>query len=114
MQSRVTDEMIARYLSGKATAEEEAAVLDYIAESDEHLDDLLAMTAGVEQFCKRREKKQIKPVWTIVSAAACVALLIGVGVTLWCGGQSGSPVGVTPAPAYAEMDSMVDSTFSGQ
>ena len=104
--------MIARYLSGKATAEEETAVLDYLAENDEHLDDLLAMTAGVEQFGKRKEKKQIKPVWTVVSAAACVALLVGFGVAILRSGQTGSPVGVTSAPVYAEMDSMVDSTSS--
>lgn len=113
MKDMVTDEMIARYLSGKATSEEEQAVLDYMSEDDERLDDLLAMTASVERFGTKKEKKHIQ-LWSVVSAAACVALLIGVGVTLWRGGQSGSPVGVTPAPAYAEMDSMVDSTFSGQ
>jgi len=104
--------MIARYLSGKATAEEETAVLDYLAESDEHLDDLLAMTAGVEQFGKQKEKKRIKPVWTVVSAAACVVLLVGFVVAILRNGQTGSPVGVTPAPAYAETDTIVDSIAS--
>ena len=50
MQDKVTDEMIARYLSGKATPEEESAVLDYMSENDGNLDDLLTITAAVEQF----------------------------------------------------------------
>ena len=49
MQTNVTDEMIARYLSGVASPDEEAAVLDYMSENDDRLDDLLAMTAAIEQ-----------------------------------------------------------------
>ena len=47
MQTNVTDEMIARYLSGVASPDEEAAVLDYMSENDDRLDDLLAMTAAI-------------------------------------------------------------------
>jgi hypothetical protein len=103
MQVDMTDEMIARYLSGKATPEEELAVLDYMSENDEHLEDLLTMSAAIEasrQGCHK--SKKVQPLWPALSAAASVALLIGVGITLWHNSQSGSSVGIDPAPAYGE------------
>lgn len=102
MQVDMTDEMIARYLSGKATPEEESAVLDYMSENDEHLEDLLAMSAAVEVNKEEEPKRQTRPLWPAISAAASVALLIGVGITLWHNSQSGSSVGIDPAPAYGE------------
>ena len=104
MQVKVTDEMIARHLSGKATPEEESAVLDYMSENDEHLEDLLAISAAVEQFGQQKTeyKRRVRPLWPALSAAASVALLIGVGITLWHNSQSGSSVGIDPAPAYGE------------
>lgn len=109
MQANVTDEMIARYLSGKATSDEEAAVLDYMSENDERLDDLLAMSAAVEQSRKQKteHKSRIRPLWPALSAAASVALLIGVGISLWHNSQSGSELGVDPSPAYATQDTLV-------
>ena len=109
----VTDEMIARYLSGKATSEEEQAVLDYMSEDDERLDDLLAMTASVERFGTKKEKKHIQ-LWSMVSAAACVALLIGLGIAFWYNGGQQPTVGIDPAPAYAEQDSITDSVSDVQ
>lgn len=103
MQVKVTDEMIAHYLSGKATPEEESAVLDYMSENDEHLEGLLAMSAAIEATSQRGQKSKIvRPLWPALSAAASVALLIGVGITLWHNSQSGSSVGIDPAPAYGE------------
>ncbi len=106
----MTDEMIARYLSGKATPEEESAVLDYMSENDERVEDLLAMSAAVEQFGKQEveQKKHVRPLWPALSAAASVAILIGVGVTLWHNSQSGIDMGVDPAPAYATCDTLVE------
>ena len=113
MKDMVTDEMIARYLSGKATPEEEKAVLDYMSEDDERLDDLLAMTASVERFGTKKEKKHIQ-LWSVVSAAACVALLIGLGIAFWYNGGHQPTVGIDPAPAYAEQDSITDSVSDVQ
>ena len=105
--------MIARYLSGKASPEEEAAVLDYLSENDERLDDFLAMSAAVEQFEKKEEtKRRVRPLWPAISAAASVAILIGVGIALWHGGNSGSPVGIDPSPSYAQLDSIVETDGS--
>lgn len=105
MQSKVTDEMIARYLSGKASPEEEVVVLDYLSESDEHLEDLLAMSVAVEVNKEEEPKRQTRPLWPAISAAACVALLIGVGIALWHNSMSNG-VNVDPAPSYAEQDTM--------
>ena len=104
--------MIARYLSGKATPEEEAAVLDYLSENDEHLEDLLAMSAAVELSGNNKPKRQTRPLWPAISAAASVAILIGVGITIWHGGNSGSPVGIDPSPSYAQLDSVVETEGS--
>lgn len=111
MQTNVTDEMIARYLSGVASPDEEAAVLDYMSENDDRLDDLLAMTAAIEQNEGVKQKKRIRPLWPAISAAACVALLLGVGFALY--NMSGNNMGVTPAPAYAEQDSITDMDMEG-
>ena len=152
MGIHVTDEMVARYLSGEATPEEESAVLDYMSENDEHIEDLLAMTAAVEicsikgeetesrkdekkrritrevvsgqwpvasgagagqlraNYSKERVEEEengrrVRPLWPVISAAASVALLIGVGIALWHNSMSNG-VNVDPAPSYAEQDMM--------
>lgn len=120
MQVKVTDEMIARYLSGKATPEEESAVLDYLSENDERFEDLLAMSAAIElnsteskenasvklsPFTSHLSPQRKRPLWPALSAAASVALLIGVGIAIWH--NSGDNVSIDPAPAYAEQDSIV-------
>ena len=117
MQVKVTDEMIARYLSGKATPEEESAVLDYLSEKDEHLEDLLAMSAAVEQFGGQmvEQKKRIRPLWTTLSIAASIALLICLTIPLW---RTDSPqpsltatehtLHTEEAPLYATCDTIND------
>ena len=104
----MTDEMIARYLSGKSSPEEEALVLDYLSESDEHLEDLLAMSAAVEVNRGEAPKQQTRLLWTTISVAASVALLIGIGITIWHNSSTGSNLSVDPAPAYAEQDTIFE------
>lgn len=99
--------MIARYLSGKSSPEEEALVLDYLSESDEHLEDLLAMSAAVEVNKEEEPKHQTRPLWPAISAAASVAILIGVGVAIWHN-NTGENMGIETAPGYAEIDSIVE------
>ncbi len=83
-KEQISDELLAKYMSGKASSEEEEAVLQYLAENDEHLDDFLNMVAAVE--LQRGKKKSIenKNVWKRVlwtaSAAAAIAVLVVVGV----------------------------------
>ena len=106
MQTKVTDEMITRYLCGKATPEEESAVLDYLSERDGRIDDLLAMSAAIETT-KQREHKTTPTrfSWSVISAAACVALLIGVGIVLWH--NSSDNISIDHSPAYASQDSII-------
>jgi len=102
----VTDEMITRYLSGAANPEEETAVLDHFSQSDQHLHDLLVMTAAVEQFGDSKPHRRTRTLWPAISAAASVALIIGLGITFWQGGTSGKEMGLDPSPAFAQMDSL--------
>ena len=44
----ISDELLAKYLSGKASAEEEEWVLDYLAENDENLEDFLTMATAAK------------------------------------------------------------------
>lgn len=110
MHDRMTDEMIARYPCGKATSEEEAIVLDYIAESDEHLDDFIAIATVIELHEDGRRSVQRKPrvhqLWLAISAAAVVALLVGVGIAWLHSAGSGEAIGVEQAPAYAVQDTI--------
>lgn len=99
--------MIARYLSGKATPEEESAVLDYMSENDERLEDLLAMSASVEQCKETKQRQKVRSLWQVSSAVASMILLIGVGITLWHSNQSEREIGFELAPAYAEQDSVM-------
>lgn len=94
----VTDELIATYLSGNATKEEENLVLDYMGESEEHLDSLLAVADAlrVQQESTHHKRKPLQEANTflplqkppihryIYSAAASVAILLVVGgIWLW-------------------------------
>lgn len=101
----VTDELIATYLSGNATEEEGNLVLNYMAENEEHLDDLLAVADAlrVQQestLHKHRPLKEsnvfhplrkasihrFRPVAIYSVAASVVLLLIVGGIWLLVGG----------------------------
>lgn len=106
----ISDEMMARYLCGMATPDEESVVLDYLSKNDEHLDDFLAMTAAIEKFEKYGELENKRPprhgLWPAISIAASVALLIGIGIALFHKTACGTAVDIDPAPAYAAQDSL--------
>lgn len=101
-----TDEMLTRWLCGTATPDEEAAVLDYLAESDNHLDELLTVSASVRLTEEEKHAHRVRRLWPAVSVAASVALLLGIGIGLWQ--QSGRPLGVDTAPAYATQDTIAE------
>lgn len=83
-KEQMSDELLAKYMSGKASSEEEEAVLQYLAENDEHLDDFLNMVAAVELQQGKKKSIENKNVWKRVlwtfSAVAAIALLVVVGV----------------------------------
>ena len=116
-KQHISDELLARYLSGKATPEEESAVLDYMSENDERLDDLLAMSAAVEQFGQQETKHhgRIRPLWPALSIAASIALVICLTIPLWrIDTPQPSPVATEhtlhteEAPLYATCDTIND------
>jgi hypothetical protein len=78
---KISDELLAKYMSGQTTPAEEAAVLDYLAESDENLDDFLQMSAAVEANHAPKERTRNYFKWIAVAAAA--ALLVFVCLFAW-------------------------------
>ncbi len=47
-KKEISDELLAKYLSGQCTEAEEAKVLDYMSQSDENIDDLTNIVAAIE------------------------------------------------------------------
>lgn len=78
----ISDELLAKYLSGKASAEEKERVLDYLAENDENLEDFLTMATAAkmqrqeEQIPEKHHHYWIK--WAAAAAAVVAIVLLGV------------------------------------
>lgn len=104
--SNISDELLTRYLCGDVSDIERLQIEDYLAESDKHIDELLTIAAAVEQYGSEHQKRRIRPLWPAISAAASVALIIGIGVTFWHHSQSGTAMGIDQSPAYAAQDSI--------
>lgn len=86
----ISDELIAKYLSGMASPDEEAAVLDYLSENDEHLEDLLNMSTAIELQHKDNDNSKTaiqrpkhRYLWYVPAAAAAIALFILIGTFLF-------------------------------
>ena len=115
-ERHITDEALTRYLCGQCTPDEAAAVEAYLGQSDEHIDDLLAMAAAVERFAPDGEVATLPlaaaprcRLWPALSAAASVAAILLLGAWLWL-----RPQGLQrdAAPAYAAADTIetIDTT----
>jgi hypothetical protein len=73
----ISDELLAKYLSGKASPEERETVLAYLAENDERVEDFANMTAAVELQCDAeaamiKRQRTVRRMWVGLSAAAVV------------------------------------------
>ena len=79
---QISDELLAKYLSDKASAEEEERILCYLAENDENLEDFLTVaTAAKMQYQEEQTSEKHHHYWIkwVAAAAAVVAfLLVGV------------------------------------
>lgn len=77
---KISDELLSKYLDGKTTVEETERVLDYLAESDENVEDLANISAAieimhdVEKAAARRSPRRF--LWIISSVAASVAAIV--------------------------------------
>lgn len=74
----ISDELLAKYMSGMASPEEEAAVLDYLAENDGNLEDFIHISEAVvlNNLVEKNERRKRKRVVRYISAAAALALLV--------------------------------------
>lgn len=112
-RKEISDELLAKYLSGQCTEAEETEVLDYMAQSDENIDDLTNIVAAIEAQKKattlapKKETRSFIP-W---SAAASVLLLLGL---TWFFTTRNNGMQMYQSPAYAEQDTidMTDSITS--
>ena len=112
-KKEISDELLAKYLSGQCTEAEESEVLDYMSQSDEHIDDLTNIVAAIETQKKttRLATKTVTRRFIPWSAAASVLLLIGLA---WFFATRNNGMQVTQSPAFAEQDTieMTDSITS--
>ena len=105
----ITDEQIASFLSGTATEEDQNAVLEYVAESDENLDELMSIAEAVYKHRKSMQKvrkvptrqshpkakhaiiwRRPKPIVWRVAASVAVVLVAG-GLLFVFGGRGSNP-----------------------
>lgn len=120
MKKNVSDELLTRWLSGQATPEEEAEVLDYLSESDEHIDDLQTMVAATQvgYDMLHPQKKYTSSKNNIIkislSIAASIALVICLTIPLWRTEQPQPAIAAEhtlhteEAPLYATCDTIND------
>ena len=112
-KKEISDELLAKYLSGQCTEAEESEVLDYMSQSDENIDDLMNIVAAIETQKKttRLATKTVTRRFIPWSAAASVLLLIGLA---WFFATRNNGMQVTQSPAFAEQDTieMTDSITS--
>lgn len=85
----ISDEVLASFLSGMATEDEEAAVLAYMSQNDENLEDLVNIADGIKAQNESSEVKPVRrilfmPAKTFGRVAASVAVLAVAG-TVWFG-----------------------------
>lgn len=104
-KKEISDELLAKYLSGQCTEAEELEVLDYMSQSDENIDDLTNIVAAIEaqkkatSLATKKETRRFIP-W---SAAASVLLLVGL---VWFFTTRNNGMQMTQSPALAEQDTI--------
>lgn len=104
MKQNITDEQLARYMSGLSDLKEESEVLEALSHDDESIEDFANMVAAVELQLdsERKAKPSIFSRWQYWSAAAVLLLLVGSAVLFW----NRSSVVINQAPVYAAQDTI--------
>lgn len=100
---KLTDEQLARYLSGLATSTEESEVLDCLSQSDDAIDDLLHMAEGIELHRREHASKARRIGWHYWSAAAMFVIALGMWLLLH---RSFDAIQVDHAPMLAAQDTL--------
>lgn len=102
----ISDELLTKYVSGHCTEAEEAEVLDYMAQNDEHVDDLLNIVAAIESQKKADALNARPKTHRAIPWAAAASLLLVVGLA-WFFVNRGSAVQIEQAPYHATQDTFV-------
>ena len=89
----IDDELLARFISGQCSADDEAVIMDFLASDDDKTGDLFAIAESVAlqrraDAAARRKAADRRRVWAL---AASVALLIAAGGVWWLAGRQDSP-----------------------
>ena len=112
-KKEISDELLAKYLSGQCTEAEESEVLDYMSQNDENIDDLTNIVAAIEAQKKATSHATKKATRRFIpwSAAASVLLLVGLA---WFFTSRNNGMQMYQSPAFAEQDTieMADSITS--
>lgn len=110
----ISDEQLARFLTGQATSDEASLVQDACAQSDESMEDILNMVAAIELHQKNASGK-VRPaarsVWRYWVAAAVLLLLVG-SVSLHY--YLRPDTNMDEAPVYATQDTIDTDTVTEQ
>lgn len=94
---KITDELVAKYISGNTTEEEDGFIHDYLARNPEFANDLLDIATALrhqhkhdaaikkekQEESKEAKRIQITPPRTFYAIAASVVVLIGIGLLLY-------------------------------
>ncbi len=109
----ISDELLAKYLSGQCTEAEESEVLDYMSQSDENIDDLTNIVAAIEAQKKAASLATKKETHRFIPWAAAASVLLLVGLA-WFFTTRNNGMQMTQSPALAEQDTieMTDSITS--
>lgn len=112
-KKEISDELLAKYLSGQCTEAEESEVLDYMSQSDENIDDLTNIVAAIEAQKKAASLATKKETHRFIPWAAAASVLLLVGLA-WFFTTRNNGMQVTQSPALAEQDTieMTDSITS--
>ncbi len=111
-ENKISDEMLARYIAGRASAEEQAEIEVCIAEDQEFADEVLNETLSVliqqrgeqatlnQQSQSHRQKKDQQKRGVVMRRVAAVAVVAVVGLVLWrIVGNGGSEFNLSDGPA---------------
>ncbi len=103
----ISDELLTKYISGQCTETEEAEVLDYMAQHDENVDDLMNIVAAIEAQKKAESLALKKKPRRYIPWAAAASVLLVVGIAALFSTRN-SGVQIDQAPSFAAQDSITE------
>lgn len=108
----ISDDLLVKFLNDKASAKETELVLDYLSESDEHLEDFLTMCAALESHWDeekirgilRNRSNRTRFLWWTSAAAAAIAIIV-VGIFFFrSNGDDKAPIIAQQQPKEQQND----------